>query len=125
MTNAFASVTHHHLGDTVQQLYQPEDVEIMVTRRRHTACVVDACDGTGVFLNRVGCFMGDADAAAKFRLAFETPTAEWRRELFPTTSVHELIAGCAVTGLQGPRTTTRSPSRGRSRRPRCSWELTR
>eukprot|EP00959_Pyramimonas_sp_CCMP1952_P022916 481446-Pyramimonas_sp.AAC.1 len=64
----------------------------MVTRHRNTACVADACDGTGAFQNRVGCFMGDADAATKSRLAFETPTAEWMRDLFPTTSVHELIA---------------------------------
>eukprot|EP00959_Pyramimonas_sp_CCMP1952_P440825 9229442-Pyramimonas_sp.AAC.1 len=59
-------------------MHQPEDVQIMLTRHRRAAFVVNAHDGGGTFVNAVGCYMGDSDAAPKFRVAFEQPTQEWR-----------------------------------------------
>eukprot|EP00959_Pyramimonas_sp_CCMP1952_P368842 7725863-Pyramimonas_sp.AAC.1 len=67
-----------------------------MSRHRRAACAVNARDGDGAFCNKAGCFMGGSDAATKFRGAFEQPAQEWREALFPTSTVHELTAGCPV-----------------------------
>eukprot|EP00959_Pyramimonas_sp_CCMP1952_P162480 3397066-Pyramimonas_sp.AAC.2 len=86
MTSAFANVDHAHLDQTVLNMYTAEDTHIMMSRRRRTACVVNAHDGEGTYHNKVGCFMGDSAAATKFRRAFEQPAQVWRKALFTTSA---------------------------------------
>eukprot|EP00959_Pyramimonas_sp_CCMP1952_P263068 5501099-Pyramimonas_sp.AAC.1 len=97
MTSAFASMDHTHLDQTAMNMHTAEDTPIMMSRRKRTACAANAHDGDGTYHNKVGCFMGDSDAATKFRKAFEQPTQQWRKALFTPSAVHELTAGCPIT----------------------------
>eukprot|EP00959_Pyramimonas_sp_CCMP1952_P364938 7641861-Pyramimonas_sp.AAC.1 len=77
MTNVFASVDHPYIDAAVDKICFPGDCAIMKGRHRRAACVTSDGIDTQGYQNTVGSFIGDADAAIKFRVSFMPPTAAW------------------------------------------------